>query len=51
MSNAFSLCLASAVSHNSAPNILHMKVNTSLGVSFAEIALLNDRALQFYGHS
>ena len=51
MRESFSLCLASAVSITAAPSILQFQINASLGVNFADIAALNDRALQFYGHS
>ena len=45
MRENLSLCLASAVSHTTAPSVLQLQVNTGLGVSFAEISALNDRAL------
>ena len=51
MRESFSLCLASAVSHTAAPSVLQLQINAELGVNFAEIAKLNDRALQFFGHS
>ena len=50
--NYLSLCLGTAVSYQAAPTTLTtLQVNATLGISHAEISQLNDRALQFYGHS
>ena len=49
--NYLSLCLGSALSHSAAPTALTFQVNAGMGVNYAEVSFLNDRALQFYGHS
>ena len=49
--NYLSLCLGTTVSYQVAPTALSLQINATLGVNYAEVSQLNERALQFYGHS